>query len=147
VLDNIVEIDIDLIKQNIQEADVLTFFFPLLGKALVADMRLGDNSGPVVYLAPIAESYADRYLSVRRHRPDLANPESFSTIPWSNRVSSLESFGLWDVLISRLANLDGNENTQLMDVANDNLKKLKSIESIEVLRAITGDTYKTLWTK
>ena len=147
MLDNIVEIDIDLIKQNIQEADVLTFFFPLLEKALVADMRLGDNSGPVVYLAPIAESYADRYLSVRRHRPDLANPESFSTIPWSNRVSSLESFGLWDVLISRLANLDGNENTQLMDVANDNLKKLKSIESIEVLRAITGDTYKTLWTK
>ncbi|MFL2646497.1 MAG: hypothetical protein ACJ0KD_03435 [Dehalococcoidia bacterium] len=147
MLDNIVEIDIDLIKQNIQEADVLTFFFPLLGESLVVDMRLGDKCGPIVYLAPIAESYADRYLSVREHRPDLSNPESFSTIPWRNRVSSLESFGLWDVLMSRLASLNGSENAQLMDVANNNLRKLKSIESTEVLRAITGDTYKTLWAK
>ncbi len=147
MLDNIVEIDIDLIKQNIQEADVVAFFFPLLEKSLVADFRLGDTCDPVIYLAPIAESYADRYLSISEHRPDLSNPKSFSAIPWRNRVNSLESFGLWDVLIKRLAELDDITTPQLIDLANDNLKMLKSIEFNEVLRAITGDTYKTIWAK
>ena len=147
MLDNVVEINIDLIKQNIHEADVITFYFPLLEKSLVIDIRLGDKCDPTIYLAPIAKSYTDRYLSVRENRPDLSPPESFSTIPWGNRVSSLESFGLWEVLINRLASLNSSKNSQLIDAANDNLKKLKFIEFNEVLRAITGDTYKTLWAK
>ena len=63
--------DVDQVMENIDEAEVLSVFFPRLRKALVIDARRNDTNGAMVRLMPMVKSPQERLRSVWRLRPGL----------------------------------------------------------------------------
>ncbi len=144
MLDSGVELDLDRVAQNIDEADVITIYFPLLGKTLIMDARCNDSAGPMISLVPIARDSIERYRSFRRLRPQFPRPESISMIPWTQRIESLDSTGVWPRILARLESLLG-EDRALHERAHACLCELGQLEVREMLRAVSGDQYHTLW--
>lgn len=111
------ESDIETVRDNVREAEIVTFYFPLLRKTLLIDTRtlagqafegsmpvpVADAARlPLVRIVPMARSSAERFESLRRLRPEFDRPESITMIPWPRRVESLRSDGVWELLIARL---------------------------------------------
>ena len=144
MFDSGIELDLERVAQNIDEADVITIYFPLLGKTLIMDARCNDTAGPMISLVPIATDSIDRYRSFRRLRPQFPRPESISMIPWTNRVGSLDRMGVWPRILARLESLLGND-CDLRERADACLCELGQLEVREMLRAVSGDQYHTLW--
>ncbi len=145
MLDSGIDLDLDKVAQNIDEADVITIYFPLLGKTLIMDARCCEEAGPMISLVPIARDGIDRYRSFRRLRPQFPRPESISMIPWTQRVSSLDRLGIWPRILARLEALLG-EDCVLREQAARCFGELHDLEVREMLRAVSGDQYHTLWT-
>ncbi|MDA0352134.1 MAG: hypothetical protein DWG79_00235 [Chloroflexi bacterium] len=144
MLDSGIELDLDRVVQNIDEADVITLYFPLLGKTLILDTRQNDHAGPLVTLVPIAQDGLERYRSFRRLRPTFPRPQSISMIPWTHRVDSLSRLGVWTHVISRVQGL-ASDPCQFLEMADACLRELRSLEVRELLRAVSGEQYETLW--
>jgi hypothetical protein len=130
--------------QNIDEADVVTIYFPLLGKTLILDTRCNDHAGPLVTLVPIAQDSLDRYRSFRRLRPDFPRPNSISMIPWTHRVDSLTRLGVWSRFIERVQQV-APDPCSFVEMADCCLGELRDLEVRELLRAVSGEQYQTLW--
>ncbi|MDA1062349.1 MAG: hypothetical protein O2895_05520, partial [Chloroflexi bacterium] len=103
MLDSGFELDIEAVRENIAEAEVVTLYFPLLRKTLLVDTRTTERLGPMVRVVPMASSTADRFESLQRLRPELPKPESITMIPWGRPVASLRAAGVWDRLLARLS--------------------------------------------
>ena len=144
MLDSGIELDLERVVQNIDEADVVTIYFPLLGKTLILDTRCNDHAGPLVTLVPIAQDGLDRYRSFRRLRPDFPRPKSISMIPWTHRVDSLSRLGVWAHVVERVQQV-APDPCSFVEMADSCLGELRDLEVRELLRAVSGEQYQTLW--
>lgn len=112
-----IEVDIETIRQNVREAEVVTFYFPLLGKTLLVDTRTLTGEAvagsmpepvadaarrPLVRIVAMAHSADERFASLRRLRPEFDRPDSITMIPWGRRVDALQAEGVWALLLDRL---------------------------------------------
>ena len=143
MLDNGVETDLDVIMENLDEAEVVSLYFPALGKTMLIDNRTTAYVGPMVRLLPMASSSGERLRSIRRLRPELPRPGSMTWIPWTRRVDSLCALGVWARIIARFDAYDDPSTPGA--AASDCLSTLRRLERNELLCAITGDHYRTLW--
>ena len=134
--------DIDRVRQNISEAEVMSVFFPTFRRALVIDTRSNEEVGPLVQMMPMARSPQDRMRSIRRMRPSLPRPSNLTLIPWQRYVGSLVESGVWDQILDRVGESGDGEALTACDNA---LAELRRMERAELVAAITGDNYHTLW--
>lgn len=144
MLDSGIELDLERVAQNIEEADVITIYFPLLGKTLILDTRRNEHAGPMITLVPIAQDSLDRYRSFHRLRPDFPRPQSISMIPWTHRVESLCRLGVWSRFVSRVEAI-APDPCAFTEMADNCLGELRGLEVRELLRAVSGEQYQTLW--
>ena len=144
MLDSGIELDLERVVQNIDEADVITIYFPLLGKTLILDTRRNEHAGPLITLVPIAQDSIDRYRSFRRLRPSFPRPESISMIPWTHRIDSLARLGIWSHVVARVQDVSPDP-CAFVEVADSCLCELRDLEVRELLRAVSGEQYQTLW--
>ena len=142
MFDGGLEIDIDAVNHTIDEAQVVSLFFPLLRKTLLLDTRTDDDTGPFVRVMEMVNDPQERFHSLRRLRPQFPRPQSISTIPWTRRVGSLRESGVWEHLLRRL---DGRGDDPCLEVAEACIEELERFERRELLRAITGELHRTLW--
>lgn len=142
MIDGGYDIDIDAVNQNVEEAEVVTFYFPMLRHTLLVDTRCGPQEGPLVRLVAMVDSSAQRYESLRRLRPQLPRPESLTMIPWAHSIGALESTGVWEHVTARLLECGGPE--VLID-AGGCLRELRMLELTELRLAIRGAEYRTVW--
>ena len=144
MLDSDSQIDLDRVVQNIDEADVITIYFPLLGKTLILDTRRNENTGPLITIVPIATDSVARYQSFRKLRPSFPRPQSISMIPWSRRIESLTRLGIWSHVMDRVKDLTPDYRS-FVEAADLCLHELRELEMLELLRAVSGEQYQTLW--
>ncbi len=109
MIDGGYDIDLEAVNQNVEEAEVVTFYFPMLRRTLLVDTRCGPQEGPLVCVVGMVDNSTQRYESLRRLRPQLPRPASLSMIPWAHSVGSLESTGVWERIIQRLLQCGGPE--------------------------------------
>jgi hypothetical protein len=145
MMDNGVEADIDAITRNVDEAEVVTFYFPILGKTLLIDTRWSEHVGPMVRIVPMADSSAERLRSLRRLRPELPRPTSLTFIPWNRSVASLTGLGVWEHITRRFA--DHRDAARYGETAGACLARLRALEARELRSAVTGERYHTIWTR
>lgn len=136
------EIDIDAVQKNVDEAEVVSLYFPLLRKTLLIDTRTADGVTPLVCLVDMVQDAGERFRSLRRLRPQLPRPQSITLIPWTMRVESLRQTGVWAHLTARLSECGGAESLQS---AADCFDELNTLERREIWRALTGEEYHTIW--
>ncbi len=145
MMDNGVEVDIDAVTRNVDEAEVVTFYFPILGKTLLVDTRSSEHVGPMIRIVPIADSSAERLRSLRRLRPELPRPNSITLIPWNRSIASLVKLGVWQHLTRRFdARLDADT---YLTAGERCLRRLRELERDELRCAITGARYEALWSR
>ena len=134
--------DIDQVIRNVSEAEVMSVFFPTFRRALIVDTRANDSVGPYVRLMPMARSPQDRMRSIRRLRPQFPRPTNLTLIPWQRYVESLVESGVWDQIVDRVSQSgDGSAVT----ACNDALSELRQMERDELVSALTGRNYHTIW--
>tara|TARA_B100002052_G_C15855447_1_gene587247 strand:- start:656 stop:1099 length:444 start_codon:yes stop_codon:yes gene_type:complete len=136
--------DLNDVKANILEADVISIFFPNFQKSVLVDTRSNDTDGPSIMLTPMARSPRERVKSMEKLRPGFPEVKNMILIPWLRYIFSLEESGIWELLIERL-----NQSTHLNSnlAANTILDELKNLEYLELLNVIKGNQYQTIWPK
>ncbi len=136
------EIDIDAVNRNVAEAEVISIYFPRLRKTLLLDTRTTDEVGPFIAVVDMVDDASQRFLSLRKLRPQLPRPQSITLIPWVLRVDSLRQTGVWGRLVERLRSC-GDESC--LEAAGRCIDELQALERLEVVRALTGEQHRTLW--
>jgi hypothetical protein len=142
MLDGGYEIELGAVTHNIDEAEVVSLYFPLLRKTLLIDTRTSPGSGPLVCVVDMVNTSQERMRSLRRMRPQFARPDSITMIPWLRRVDSLRDLGVWEHVERRLQSTGG---ARAVRDATACLQELNAYERREFRRAITGEQYQTLW--
>ena len=136
--------DLNDVKANILEADVISIFFPNFQKSVLVDTRSNDTAGPSIMLTPMARSPRERVKSMEKLRPGFPEVKNMILIPWLRYIFSLEESGIWELLIERL---DQSTHLNSNIAANTILDELKNLEYLELLDVIKGDQYQTIWPK
>lgn len=134
--------NIGQILANIEKAEVMTLYFPMLGRALVVDTRSDTVEGPIIKVAPMVNSIEERIKAIERLRPRFGRPESVLSIPWMAKVRTLEELGIWQRLIERLTSIGGEP---FASVCREVFEELYQLERRHVLAAVTGNGYRTIW--
>ncbi len=142
-MDGDFRLDLGEITKNIETADVICIYFPLLRKTLIVDTRSDVEDPPIVKLVPMADSIEERFRSVRRLRPRFPRPESITVIPWPKYVDSMVRLGIWDKLVKRF--VTSGHKTAIKSCV-DVLEELRQLEKAELAAVIAGDHYHTVWT-
>ena len=142
MLDSGYDIDIDAVIENVAEAEVVTFYFPVLRRTLLVDTRLDGSGSPLVSVVPMVSNTQERFDSLREMRPSLPRPESITMIQWTRRVESLCGAGVWDGLVRRLDQLG---SATAIEAAQGCLDELRAAERDELSNVIKGVGYHTMW--
>ena len=141
-MDDDFEVDLDEVKTNIAEAEVISLFFPMLRSALVIDTRRNETDGPMLRIMPMAASPQERLRSIRRLRPGFPRLQSLTLIPWSRYVNSLVEIGIWDMLVKRFK--DSSQEKAIADCEKI-LEDLRRLEKAELNSVVLGENYHTIW--
>ena len=141
-LDSDYRIDVSEVTRNIDAAEVVALYFPLVRKTLLMDMRTNDIDGAMIRVVPMANTPEERFQSLLKMRPRFRKPDSITIIPWPKYVPSLVDLGVWDHIVRRFADTGSPEIVRECDRCYAELAKL---EREEVRRAITGENYETMW--
>lgn len=132
------------VNRNIDMAEVVALYFPLLRKTLLMDLRTNDLDGPMIRVVPMANTPEERFQSLVKMRPRFRKPESITIIPWPKYIASLGDLGIWDHIVRRYADTGSPGSVRECDRCYDELVRL---EHDEVRRMITGENYETIWGK
>ncbi|MCH7801612.1 MAG: hypothetical protein IIC24_08760 [Chloroflexi bacterium] len=134
--------EIDEVLRNVEEAEVMSIFFPSLRRALIVDTRTSEDEGPMVRLMPMASSPQDRVRSIRRLRPNFPRLQNLTLIPWQRYVESLVNLGVWEKIVGRI---EASGDKKAVQACEDALIELRRLEREEMVAAIRGDHYQTIW--
>ena len=141
-MDSDFRIDISEVARSIDLGEVIALYFPLLRKTLLMDARSSGVDGPMIKVVPMASSPEERFRELIRMRPRFAKPESITLIPWPKYVASLVRLEVWDRIVRRFLEIGPPEIVRQCD---DCLQELYRAEQEELRKAITGESYETLW--
>ncbi|MFQ5872281.1 MAG: hypothetical protein ACE5JL_00565 [Dehalococcoidia bacterium] len=141
-MDGDFRLDLEEIAKNIESAEVISVFFPLLRKTLLLDTRCDIEDGPMVKVVPMVDSVEERFRVLKRMRPRLPRPESVIVIPWPKYVSSLKRLGLWDKIAQRIVSTGSKDAVERCDEC---YQKLVEQDNAELAAVIKGENYYTLW--
>ncbi len=143
-MDNNFTLDYAEITNTVQNADVVTFRFVIVGQRLLIDNRYSEIDPPLVTLVERAKSVEDRFRSLKKLRPRFRLPEKISAIWWPKFAESLVEHGIWDAIAKRIADAGFTEAARECDAV---LEELRSLERQELKNALAGEGYQSLWEK
>ena len=142
LLDSDYRIDVSEVIRNIDGAEVVALYFPLLRRTLLMDLRTNEIDGAMIRVVPMANTPEERFQSLVKMRPRFRKPDSIVIIPWPKYVASIVDLGIWDHIVRRYA--DTGSPTAVRECERC-LRELTKLEREEIHRAITGENYETMW--
>jgi hypothetical protein len=143
-LDDEYRIDIDELVRQVESAEVLCIYFPMLRRTLILDSRSGDLDAPMVVLAPMVANAEERLKALHEMRPRLGQPEALVMAPWPRRIESLESAGVLEKIVRHFKGIGAPEAASRAVQA---YSTLLAAERDEVRAAIVGENYQTYWSR
>ncbi|HEY4684799.1 MAG TPA: hypothetical protein VII57_02010 [Dehalococcoidia bacterium] len=141
-MDNDYVLNLDDILRTIASAEVVRFRFGLLDKRLLIDNRCNELEGPLVKLVDRAGSSEESFRNLKRLRPRFPLPDKMTAIWWPKYVSTLRSTGVWEAIVSRIADAGFADAVRQSE---DALRELLRMEREEIRNAITGVGFQTIW--
>ncbi len=134
------------VLSTIDEAEVLTIFFPNLAKALVVDVRRNFEEGPLVRVVNQVNSMEERMAAIEKMRPGLGRVRSIAGIPWTKSIRTLGENGIVSRLEQRLS-MSGQDSYAATQACSQAFQKLQQIEQAQWVDLIKGQNplYKSIW--
>ncbi len=132
------------IMAGIDEAEVMTVFFPLLRRALVVDTRSNRQVGPLIEVMPQAGSMEERVAMIERKRPQFGRIHGILGVPWVKTINCFVEVGILGRIEQRLvaSEMSRDEADRVCTAA---LNELRQAEYKEMVAMIKGDGYEALW--
>ncbi|MSQ22569.1 MAG: hypothetical protein EXR53_04585 [Dehalococcoidia bacterium] len=143
-MDGNFELELSEIRRAVTDAEVLSIFFPLVGKSLIIDTRCSIREGPMVRLAPQAGSSEERCRSLQRMRPKFPRPDNFVAIPWPRYVGTLVQSRAAEWIRHRLEQSGYSKPLLALDKA---IEEVHRLERLELTAAVLGYRYHTIWSR
>ncbi len=141
-LDTDYRIDVSEVNRNIDSAEVIALYFPLLRKTLLMDLRTNEIDGALIRVVPMANTPEERFQSLVKMRPRFRKPDTIVIIPWPKYVASMVDLGIWDHIVRRYAETGSPSTVRDCERC---LGELTRLEREEIHRAISGENYETIW--
>lgn len=135
-------LDLDEARSSIEQAETLALYFPYFRKTLLLDLRTTPVDPPLVRVVPMVRSGEERLRVLAQLRPRLGRPESVTMIAWPRYVSSVKALGVWQAAVDRMAATGWPQAEAALERC---YRELLAEERAELLRACTGDGYRTVW--
>ena len=136
MLDNVFRWNVGAVLRNIREAEVISLFFPYLGRALIIDLRHDEAEGPVIAIDGIVSGPQERIDKLKVLRPRFNTPENLTLAPWIGSVRTLDSNGVLAEAAKRLRLIGYPAVQQQLE---DAYRELLLLERCEALALIHGD--------
>ncbi|HEY8292562.1 MAG TPA: hypothetical protein VIG44_08745 [Thermomicrobiales bacterium] len=145
-MDNAFNLSSGKIIRALAEAEVMSIFFPRVGKALIVDTRHNADHGPVVLLDDMVGSAEERLQSVRRLRPAFTEIAQLTLAPWFGSLRAFDEQGIFAAIVERFRTMGYH------DEANDATRAFRELRRQErrvTLDLIAGEaqTTRTLWAR
>ncbi len=143
-MDNAYNISSAKIINALAEAEVMSIFFPRVGKALIVDTRHDADHGPVVLIDEMVGSAEERLQSVRRLRPEFTEIAQLTLAPWLGSTRSFADQGILEAIVARFHAMGFHDAA---DEAMTVFHRLRRHETHVMLDLIGGDaqTTRTMW--
>jgi hypothetical protein len=135
-------VDLAELRRHLAQSEVFGFYFPLLRRTLLLDVRTNEVDPPMVIVVPMVNSLEERLRSLKRLRPRFPRPDAMVLVPWPKYVGSLRRLGIWDLVLQRVGEAGGDAARQRCEEA---FRELQQAEREQLRKAITGDGFKTIW--
>lgn len=134
----------DKIIRHLGEDEVMSIFFPRVGKSLIVDARHDLENGPAVLLDDMVQTPEERLHSIRRLRPQFGKPGQLTLAPWIGSTRTFEEQGVLDAIVSRFHALGFPEAAE---AALRTFRGLCRAERDQMRDLAIGDprTTRTLW--
>ena len=143
-MDGDFRIDLDEVIRNIDRAEVISIYFPLLRKTILIDTRFTEEDQPMVKIVPMASNADERYRVLKRLRPRFPRPKANTVVSWPKYVESLVRLGVWRKVMERFVYSGHKDAVQACDRV---LEDMSVLEMEELSAVITGENYHTMWTR
>lgn len=145
-MDNAYNISSAKIISALGEAEVMSIFFPRVGKALIVDTRHNADHGPVMLIDDMVGSAEERLQSVRRLRPEFTEIAQLTLAPWIGSTRAFAEQGILDAIVARFHAMGFH------DAADDAItvfQRLKRHETQVMRDLVAGDaqTTRTIWSR
>ncbi len=141
-MDTEYHLDYDAILKTVRKADVVAFRFVTVPMRLLVDNRFSDVDPPMLKLVPPAGSAEERFKSLKKLRPRFRLPQKISAIWWPRYINGLVETGIWGAVTQRIVD---NGFPAATGECDDLLRELLRLERLEMVNAIDGEGYRTLW--
>ena len=142
ILDNSYHLDYTTILKTVREADVVAFRFVTVPMRLLIDNRCSEVDAPMAKLVPRAASAEERFKSLKMLRPRFKLPNKISAIWWPRYIEGLVDSGVWPAIVDRIVASGFDGAAAECDAL---LHELRQLERAEMVNAIDGEGYRTLW--
>lgn len=130
------------IIEAIRSGEVISLFFPRIGKSLVLDLRHTIEIPPSVMIDEMVSRPAERVERLEELRPTMPTPEEVRIAPWMGSVGTLWETGIADALLERCSDTG---DSQLVEQCREVLDRLERIERQHVRDIVRGDMARTIW--
>ena len=132
-------VDLEELKNVVDNADVFTIGFRLFPERLIIDTRSEGEAGPVVRVVEPVTSVEERFFWLGKERPQFGAPERFSFFIWPHSVRYFEESGLGELIRQRLSSEDADRQLA------ESEQSLYALERRAEVDAILGRNYHSLW--
>ncbi len=134
----------DKIIRHLNEDEVMSIFFPRVGKSLIVDARHDLENGPAVLLDDMVASPEERLRSLRRLRPQFGKPGQLTLAPWFGGIRAFEERGVLETIVNRFHAMGFPDAA---DAATAALRTLRRTERELLLDLIAGNprSTRTYW--
>ena len=141
-MDGDFEQDLREAMKKIDDAEVVSLFFPTLRKAVVIDTRSNETDGPMIRIMPMVASPQERVRSITKLRREFPRDKNLTLIPWPRYDDSLANLGVWDRVVMRLEDSGFKEAVTACQQVLEDLRRLEKTELASVVR---GENFHTIW--
>lgn len=134
------------IIRALTEAEVMSIYFPWVGKAYIVDTRHNLENGPAVLLDDMAGSPEERLRSIQRLRPQFERIGQLTLAPWIGSTRSFAERGVLDAVVERFQTLGFPDTAQ---AARTTFRALRREERAMLLDLVAGNprTTRTIWAR
>ena len=143
-MDNAFNLSSNKIIRALAEAEVMSIFFPRIGKAFVVDTRHDTENGPAVFVDEMVSSPEERLQSIRRQRPQFKELAQLTLAPWFGSTRTFAEQGILEAIVGRLHALGFPDAA---DGAMTAFRHLRRAERSMLRDLVVGDpqTTRTVW--
>lgn len=145
-MDNAYNISSGKIIRALAEAEVMSIFFPRVGKALIVDTRHDADRGPVVLMDDMVGSAEERLQSVRRLRPEFTEIAQLTLAPWLGSTRAFAEQGILEAIIRRFQALGFHGEADDVTRAFNALRRQERRMTLDLI-AGEAQTTRTLWAR